>query len=158
MYDGTSAYQLDYDRQQQEVEENSRVKRQMARKRKFARRVKLMCCLAVVFALACGVLYGNARIIQASARVSELQAELEKVTEENTQKRLELEKSLDLKKVEEIAINELGMKRPEKYQIVYVDVQQNDYGEVTQPQNPNPIRATFGAIQQSIGAILAYFN
>ena len=158
LYDGTSAYQLEYDSQEQLAEVNKRVKQRQLRKRKFFKRVKLMGCLAVVFVVACGVLYGNARIIQASSRVSELQAELEKITENNTQKLLDLEKSLDLKKVEEIAINELGMKRPEKYQIVYVDVQQSDYGEVTQTEKSEPVRGTFGAIRQSISAFLAYFN
>lgn len=117
-----------------------------------------MSCLAVVFAVACGVLYGNARIIQASSRVSELQAELEQAKEDNNQKMLDLEKSLDLKKVEEIATTQLGMKRPEKYQIVYVDVQQSNYGEVAKQDSPAPVQSTFGAIRQSISAFLAYFN
>lgn len=158
LYDGTSAYQLEYDYEEQLVEVNDRAKQRRWRKRRFIKRVRLIFCLGIVFAIACGVLYGNARIIQASSRVSELQAELKKVTEDNTQKLLDLEKSLDLKKVEEIATTELGMKRPEKYQIVYVDVQQNDYGEVTQTEKPEPLQGTFGAIRQSISAFLAYFN
>lgn len=158
LYDGTSAYQLEYEEQEQLAEVNNRAKQRRQRKRRFIKRIKLMACLSVVFAIACGVLYGNARIIQASSHVSELQAELKKVTEDNTQKLLELEKSLDLKKVEEIATKELGMKRPDKYQIVYVDVQQNDYGEVTQTEKSDSVQGTFGAIRQSISAFLAYFN
>lgn len=157
LYDGTSAYQLEYDRVTA-TQVDMRAKKRRERKRKFVARVKLMSCLAVIFAVACAVLYGNARIIQASSQVSELQAELEQVKEDNNQKMLDLEKSLDLKKVEEIATTQLGMKRPEKYQIVYVDVQQSDYGEVTNQEAPSPVQSTFGAIRRSISAFLAYFN
>ena len=42
-----------------------------------------------------------------------------------------MEQSVDLTEVEKIASSELGMQRPEKHQVVYVDVKTNDVTELT---------------------------
>lgn len=42
------------------------------------------------------------------------------------QKSFELEQSIDLAKIETEAVTRLGMKRPEKHQIVYLDVKKSD--------------------------------
>lgn len=59
-----------------------------------------------------------------------MEEELSELTETNNNKKIQLEKSVDLKKIEEIAISQYGMQRPDKNQIVYVRVVQSDYGEV----------------------------
>lgn len=65
--------------------------------------------------------------------VSDTQTELAKLTSQykfeesvTAQKAFELEQSVDLSKIEKEATSRLGMRRPEKHQIVYLDVKQSD--------------------------------
>lgn len=48
-----------------------------------------------------------------------------------SQKSYELEQSIDLSKIESEAVNRLGMKRPDRHQIVYIDVPKDDVTEKT---------------------------
>lgn len=48
-----------------------------------------------------------------------------------SQKTFELEQSIDLSKIEQEATTRLGMKRPDRHQIVYIDVPKDDYTEKT---------------------------
>jgi len=159
-YDGTSAYQLTYDQQPMHTTQSRQSQKAQARARALKRRMRMFVSLIAVFATACTILYGNVIIIQTSSKAERLQEELAAITNANNQKMLDLERSVDLKKVEEIAINELGMMRPEKYQTVYVDVTQTNYAEVSEaPQTDNPgVAGTFGVIRKSIANLLAYFN
>ena len=65
--------------------------------------------------------------------VSETQSELSEITSQykfeesvTAQKAFELEQSVDLSKIEKEATSRLGMRRPERHQIVYLDVKQSD--------------------------------
>ncbi len=57
--------------------------------------------------------------------------QLEQKQSYTSQKVFEMEQSVDLKEVETKASEELGMQRPEKHQVIYVDVKTNDLTEVT---------------------------
>lgn len=162
-YNGTSAYKID------DIEYGIRsnakdniAKRQQIRESKkatFIKRMRAFATFAGVFAVALGLLFTNAMIIEKSSTVNDMQNELSELTEANNQMVLDIEKNLDLKKIEEIAINELGMKRPDKYQVVYVNVQQNDYAEVAKAEKESSgFAATFGAIGSSIGQFMEYIN
>lgn len=133
-YNGTSAYKLDEQdyRVSTDVQENIEKRRQVrvGKRAKFLKSLRTALTLACAFGACIAVLYANAVIIEKASAVEALEAELSELTEQNTQMKLDIEKNTDLKKIEEIAINELGMKRPDKYQIVYVNVEQNDYAEV----------------------------
>ena len=48
-----------------------------------------------------------------------------------SQKSFELEQSIDLSKIEKEATTRLGMRRPEKYQTIYLDVKRDDTTERT---------------------------
>lgn len=63
--------------------------------------------------------------------VASLTKQLEQKRSYTTQKIFEMEQSVDLTEVENIATTKLGMQRPEKHQIVYVNVKQNDKTDVT---------------------------
>lgn len=92
---------------------------------------KVMCaCLLVIAVLMAVTVHTQVLLMQAKSTVENMEEELAELTETNNNKKIQLEKSVDLKKVEEIAISQYGMQRPDKNQIVYVRVVQNDYGEV----------------------------
>ncbi len=156
-YYGTSAYKIDnyYEKKALNAQRIERIKA----RRKAKRRMQVVGLLAAAFAVACIILYRNVVIIEASSEVAALSSRLEEVKSANTKKSLALEQSLDLKKVEDIAVNELGMKRPDKYQTVYVDVTQNDYAEVAAKEEPaKPFQGVFSVIRQGVINILEYLQ
>ena len=164
-YNGTSAYKIDdFDYGNHKVHsakeniERRRVARE-GKKTKFVKQLRAAVTFLSVFAVALGVLFTNAVIIEKSSKVNDMQKELSQITEANNQIVLDIERNLDLKKIEEIAINELGMKHPDKYQIVYVDVEQSNYGEIVSDKKESVgIGGTVVAMGKGAKNIMEYMN
>ena len=68
-----------------------------------------------------------------------------------------MEQSLDLKKVEEIATTKLGMQRPEKHQLVYIDMNNKDYAEKS-GKDTNSTPGLLAYISGGIQSIVEYFR
>ena len=73
----------------------------------------------------------NVQMHETSDKIKQLQSELSMLESNTSQKMFELEQSVDLNSVEEIASTRLNMQRPEKYQIVYINVPSEDVAKVT---------------------------
>lgn len=162
-YNGTSAYKID-DIQyvtNSDAKENIE-RRKVARENKralFLKRVKLLVGAAGVFAVAIALLCVNAAIIEKSSVVNDMQTQLNELTEQNNHIKLELEKNLDLNRIEDIAINELGMKRPDNYQVVYVNVEQNNYAEVMQKDDGAfAFSSKLSTIGSGVSRFMEYLN
>ena len=102
-------------------------KKKAAEKSKVAVRL-ISLYLVMMFVLASGMVYSKVLIMQAKTDVENLQEQVATITEQNNAKKIQIEQSIDLKKIEEIAISQYGMQRPDNNQIVYVKVVQDDYG------------------------------
>ena len=61
----------------------------------------------------------------------ELEEKLRAEEAATSQKTFELERSVNLSEIEEEATTRLGMQRPEKHQIIYINVPQNDVTSTT---------------------------
>lgn len=85
----------------------------------------------LVSAAAAFMLSRYVEVYETKLTISDLQRELVEAESITYQKTFELENSVDLSTVEEIATTKLGMQRPEKYQTIYVDVQKEDTTEKT---------------------------
>lgn len=161
-YDGTSAFKIEEPRYvvSDDVKDNIEKRKQVRinKKAAFAKQIKMGVFCLCVFAVCLSILFTNALIIEKASTVNDMQNQLNMLTEENNHAKLEIEKNLDLKKIEDIAIGELGMKRPDKYQIVYVNVEQNDYAEVVKADAKPGVSATLGAIGSGIGQFMEYIN
>lgn len=161
-YYGTSAYKIDGAEYGtvSSVKDNIAERQQLRQSKRaaFIRNVRTCIALVSVFAIAISLLFTNAVIIEKSSAVNDMQKQLTELTEANNQTVLDIERNLDLKKIEDIAINELGMKRPDKYQIVYVNVEQNDYAEVNKTESDTGYTSTFGAIGTRIDQFMEYIN
>ena len=72
----------------------------------------------------------------------------------NEKLQFEIDRSLDLKKVEAVAQNELGMRRAEKYQTVYIDLEQVDYVEKTAKNEFSPA----SRVAEFITGLTAYLD
>lgn len=133
LYDGTSAYKIEeYYSYTQKAEEKKQTRQAAVKKSPAVNFKQLSIILSVIFVIAIAFLYTNVVLIQTSTKVADLNKELEDIKVRNTQVSFDIVSGVDYKKVEEKAINEFGMQRPESYQNVYVDVVQNDYVELAQ--------------------------
>ncbi len=102
------------------------------KKKAKAKRLRVSAFLMAATLVACAflVLYRAANITAMTNEVTQKEKQLSDLTAANQQTRLALDKSLDLKKVEEAAAA-MGMRQPEKSQTVYVNLERSDYVERT---------------------------
>ncbi len=85
--------------------------------------------IMLVVSLAFVILLRGVMLTDKTATVEKKQAELEALIASNEKLRVEIDRSLDLDKVESIARNELGMHPAEKNQTIYINLEQVDYVE-----------------------------
>ena len=90
---------------------------------------------------------------ETAGEIKRLNNELDSMRAYTSQRVFELEQSIDLSEVEEIATTRLGMQRPESYQIIYVNVDKNDISEVTAGDvegAKNDVKSFAGKIKENI--------
>ncbi len=135
-FDGSSAYKIDdlefdtrFSKKGPELVRNEFSSSEVNKRRRQA--AKSLCSyLLVVFLLASSVVYTKVLLMQAKTEVLNLEKQYANIVEENTNKKIQMEQSIDLKKIEEIAISQYGMQRLDKNQTIYVKVVQEDYAEI----------------------------
>lgn len=164
-YNGTSAYKIDnfeyVNAPAGDVKESIERRKTIreGRKAEFMKRLRICSTMMAVFGITIGFLCTNAVIIEKSTEVNDKKQQLTEITEANNQIVLDIERNLDLKKIEDIAINELGMKHPDKYQIVYVNVEQNDYAEISgKEKKPEKAQTRMVAMENKAEKIIEYIN
>ena len=120
---------LAYDIEEQiELQPQKEKKTEQKQKHSF-RAVKYVLILTVA---AIYLISKHVAVYETEKRIKDLQTEIAEIDGYTRQKTFELEQSTDLAAIEEKATNELGMQRPENYQIEYVNVELDDVTEVTQ--------------------------
>lgn len=82
--------------------------------------------LAVFFVCAMILMYRFAAITELNYKIGSMNRKIENLRNENARMAIDIEKSADLNYVEEIAVTKLGMQRPLKNQIVYVNIEKKD--------------------------------
>lgn len=154
-YDGTSAYKIDeYYKYTEEAEKNKQIQVENQKKIQINYK-KAIAVISLIFALGIAFLYANVVLIQTSTQNDELKQELEDAKGKNTQTSFDIVSGIDLKKVEEKAVNEFGMQQPESYQNVYVDVVLGDY---TQTYNEQPQKGITEKMTDGLKAFLTYID
>jgi len=132
-YNGTSAYKLDeYERFSKKQSEKQVARKSHNRELSVAFCRFLAVGVAALFVMASALIYFNVMMLRAASQVESLKDELALITEANTQKEMKISQKLDFKTIEDKAINELGMQRPDNSQIVYLGVQQTSYSEIAE--------------------------
>lgn len=100
------------------------------------RAVKLSIFL-IVFVLGSLLVLGkNVKVTEQGKKVSKLKEEYSRIETENRKKELEISRKVDLATVEEAAIASCNMNRARQEQIVYINVQAEDYGVVYGQDEP----------------------
>ena len=125
------AYAWENDRYENEINEkrrqiNAKKKKEINKSRVLIVGYVFMIILSAVFMIG-----KNVAEYESSLKIKSLQKELAELQSYTSQKVFEMEENIDLTKVEEIAVNRLGMQRPSKNQTVYVNIKQDDVCELT---------------------------
>lgn len=134
-YGDNLAYELELQentaRVQRTVQEHKQKTKAKA-KAKTANMHKTVSVCAIMLALCAGFMISrNVAVYEKRNEAMMLQKDLNELKEYSSQKAFELEQSINLEEIERWARDEKNMTRPEKYQIVYVNIKQDDVTEVT---------------------------
>lgn len=129
-YYGTTARKLPPEKRE-EAQHSQKRKKAKIKRVKVALGAKA--CFAVVVAAVFLVVMRFTMINELAAQAATLQKQLQDVTAANEQASVALNSAGDLKKVEEVARNELGMDYPQPYQVIYVTLEQEDKAVKPEP-------------------------
>lgn len=105
-----------------------RTRKQMALRNKMIRRV---CVIAAVAVSASFMISQFVAVNEGNQEIESLRKQLANAESVTSQMVFDMEQSVDLAEIEKQATTRLGMQRPEKYQIIYVNVKQDDMTEKT---------------------------
>lgn len=98
-------------------------------KKKLKPKVKLVIYIAVSFAILFAISYQNSLITESFNKKENLKETLGAIEKENEQLKINIEKSLNLSKVEQSAKEMLGMQKLDNSQKVYINLPKKDYIE-----------------------------
>ncbi len=90
----------------------------------------VLVCVIYVVSMVSSLLIKTANINEQKNELNTIQAQYNEILNENKKLEVSINSQIDLRKVEEIAIAQLGMNKPKKSQTVYVNTEPKDYGEV----------------------------
>lgn len=125
---GTAAEKLSYD----VYEENKVLKAKRNQRSNNKIKFKTVLMLFVLFSFGCVIMYRFAQITETNYQIQKKLAEYNEAKNENIRLKVKIEEDLNNFKIEERAIKELGMQKPDKYQITYVKVPRSDFTIVSE--------------------------
>jgi cell division protein FtsL len=130
---GTSARKLSYD----VYEENTVLKAKRKQKSNNRAKFNLVLSIFVVFILVSLVIYRYALITELNYNINESLKSYSEIKNENSILKVDIEKDTDLSKMRQIAEDKLGMHKPDKFQVIYVNVPKDDYSIVSKTYDSN---------------------
>ena len=92
-------------------------------------RKKITMLIVIVFAVFLTVSYRNSQINERFSEVQNLKKELSSIQKENEQLKVNIENSLNLKYIEQMAKEKLGMQKLTNRDTVYINLPKKDYTE-----------------------------
>ena len=129
MVSGNLAYKRDYIRENQEKQQTKKPNTNAVKHKKKAHKLSYVAKIASVLTVAVSAVFMIVQYVTVHETQTALNAAISEYEFEESvtaQKAFELEESIDLSKIEAEATSRLGMHRPEKHQIVYLDVKKSD--------------------------------
>jgi len=84
---------------------------------------------AAVFAVGFLLVSRGITVYETGISAQRARAEHAAIQTKNEQIKLQIDRAVDLKVLEGVAAGRLGMTRPERYQLFYIDMNTNDFGE-----------------------------
>ncbi len=123
-YNGNNAYRIRIqEREEQRLERRDNPKYEHFVKTK---RKEIIGSMLIIMAVALMIILRYAQISVLNSEVQEAKMLLDDARAHRAYLEIERDRVIDLAKIEEIAVNTYGMRRPTRDQIVYVNVARND--------------------------------
>lgn len=154
--DGTSAIKHDYD----VYSENKVLRKKREYRNNGKNKFQTVCLLLAVFGMGLLLMYRFALITEINYKVTNMETEYNNLRNENSRLKVSIEKRLDLTQIREIAENKLGMQKPDKYQIVYLNVPKSDFTVVNNEyiSNMEAKKGMFASLEDFVGRTIKLFN
>jgi cell division protein FtsL len=125
-YYETAAPKIDYD-----VYENNKLLKAKKRYKKNNKvKLKAIFCILIFFVSFSHIIYMYAQITEMDYKLSKINKDLNEQKNENIRLSLEIQKHLDLNRIRDVAQTRLDMQKPNKHQIIYVNVPKTDFTEL----------------------------
>jgi len=124
--DGTAVRKIEYNVYQ----ENKVLKAKNKARANTKVKVRILFCIGIIFAAFAILMYRYALITDLNYKINSLYKDYEGIKNDNIRLTVEIDKGMDLKRIRKIAETELGMREPEKHQIVRLNITKNDYTKV----------------------------
>ncbi len=128
---GSTARQLQYD----VYEENTVLKEKKRYKNNRKIKFKLVLSILAVFVAGLTVVYRFAAITELSYQINQSEKTYNELRNENSILKVQVETLTDLTDIREKAETRLGMQKPDKSQVVYIQVPRSDYTVVMNTQS-----------------------
>ncbi len=88
-------------------------------------RIKAVVAIGFVFAIICANIFLRVRITEVNNQINEIKTEITELESEQTRLNVELENRISYKNLE-LAAKELGMKKTDKSQVIYIRTNENN--------------------------------
>lgn len=128
------AYDLDFEASAVKREDKVKAKKRENKAKVKAQKAHLyraiLICMSICAICAGFMISKNVEAYESKKNLEQLQKELNGLKEYSSQKAFELDNSIDREAIELEARTRLNMVKPEKYQMVYVNVKQDDVTEL----------------------------
>lgn len=158
---GNLAYKYDYTEEQHEKQKKNINRKKPAKRAKKTKKLSYAAKIASVLMVAASAVFMITQYVTVNETQSELTSAISDCEFEESvtaQKAFELEQSIDLSKVETEATSRLGMRRPEKHQIVYVDVKKSDKTVKTAKEVEGFASRAAGLVKSVKSHIIKFFS
>lgn len=128
---GTAAPKIEYDVYTENKVLKAKKKQRANNKVKLKAVFTIMVCFGAFFY----IMYMYAQITEVNYKLNKQNKQYTEIKNENIRLKLDIERSLDLNTVKEVAETRLNMQKPDKSQIVYLKVPKSDITKVAARDN-----------------------
>jgi len=135
---GTAAEKIEYD----VYEHNEVLKEKKKYRANRLIKVKMVVGILLLFSLGLIVMYRYALIAEINSKISSKEKQYEELKNENSRLKVAIENETNLSKITQVAQNELGMQKPDKYQIVYIEVPKTSFTVTSEQYKDNDGKAS----------------
>ncbi len=157
-YNSSNAYKLDWNYETKRQTENERLHTKETEKRTDSKNPKINFAgflrIAICFLVAFVIVNGYVKINEAYSEVAKLEAEYNDIVATNQDLQVKIDKAIDLEQLQTVANEKFGMVRPERYQLFYVDLQQEDfaktYAKKDEPKKKIAMKGVAGTITSAM--------
>lgn len=108
----------------------------LANQRKVA---KILAVAVICFTLLTLSIIGHVKVNELGQELAEINKEISVLDSENTRLNMQLTSNVNLAKVEDFAVNELGMVKVQDYQVNYIASKESDSVEVSGSKGKKPV-------------------